>query len=408
MKRPTACESNVSRRQFVLRSTALLLAPAALPGAAIAAGNASPARFAYVGTYTLGAPGGDSGAKSEGLYVLRADPASGALTVIQSVPSVNPSFVCLDPTQRFLYVNVETDDYEGQKQGAIESYRVDPESGKLALLNRIGSGGHWPADLEVDPSGRFLIVANYGGGNYIVAPIAGDGSLKPISGVYQNSGTGPNAQRQEAPHPHSVEYDPPRRYIATTDLGIDKVQVFTLDTGAGKLILVSEASVAPGAGPRHVAFHPGGAYMYVINELNATITAFGYADGRIGKEIQTIGTVPADFPPQKSTAEIMVHPSGKFLYGSNRKFENHPLADAIVGYSIEQATGRLTLIEHTTSNIAFPRHFNIDPTGRWLYACNQKGDTIVQFAIDARTGRLTETGLVTRVPVPVTMAFKNI
>jgi 6-phosphogluconolactonase len=240
-----------------------------------------------------------------------------------------------------------------------------------------------------------------------VAPIMADGKLSPLSDVYQNKGTGPHAQRQEAPHPHCVEFDRAGGYIATADLGIDKVQIFGLDTSAGKLTLVDEASVAPGAGPRHVAFHPGGRYLYVINELNATMTVFGYDGGQVGDEIQTIGTVPAGFPPKKSTAELMVHPSGKFLYGSNRKFENHPLADSIVGYSIDPSTGRLTLIEHTTRNIAFPRHFNIEPTGRWLYACNQKGDTIVQFTIDQRTGQLSETGRVTKVPVPVAMAFKR-
>ena len=248
MTLPASPGISATRRQFVLAGLAGLLAPASLRNAALAAGHAVPARYAYVGTYTLGAPGGDSGAKSDGLYVLQVDLVTGALSIIQTVRSVNPSFVCLDPAQRHLYVIVETDDYDGQKQGAIESYRIDADSGKLTFLNRIGSGGHWPADLEVEPSSRFVIVGNYGGGNYVVAPIAADGSLKPLSHVYQNKGSGPNAQRQEAPHPHSVEYDPPGRYIATTELGIDKVQVFSLDTSERKLVLVSEASVAPGAG----------------------------------------------------------------------------------------------------------------------------------------------------------------
>jgi 6-phosphogluconolactonase (cycloisomerase 2 family) len=401
----SSANSSEGRRQFIKAGVGFATA-AAFPSLAFA-GRGTPARFAYVGTYTRGAPGGDSGAKSNGVYVLSVNAADGSLAVIQDIPSDNPSFLCLDPRQRHLYVAVETDDFEGDKQGAIESYRIDQANGKLTFLNRVGSKGAWPCDLECDPSGRFLVAANYGGANFVVAPILENGQLGALSGVYANTGTGPNKQRQEAPHPHCVEFDRTGNYLATADLGIDKVQIFRLDSGAGKLVLVSDASVAPGAGPRHAAFHPNGRYLYVINELNATITAFRYANGRIGKEIQTIGTVPADFPAAKSTAEIMIHPSGKFLYGSNRKFANHPVADAIVGYSVDATTGKLTLIEHTTHKIQFPRHFNIEPGGSWLYACNQKGDSIVQFAIDPRTGRLGATGHVAQVPVPVSMAFKT-
>jgi 6-phosphogluconolactonase (cycloisomerase 2 family) len=279
----------------------------------------------------------------------------------------------------------------------------------LTLLNRQSSGGPIPAHLAVDPTGRYLVVGNYIGSNYVVLPIQADGRLSPVSGEHQNSGAGPQADRQEAPHPHAVTFDPAGRYLATADLGIDTVQIFRLDTAGGKLVLVDEQAVAPGAGPRHVAFHPNGRVLYVINELNATITAYAYdaSSGTVGAEIQTIGTVPDDFPPHKSTAEIMVHPSGRFLYGSNRKFEEHPLADSIVGYRIDPATGRLTLIGHTTSDIQFPRNFAIDPSGTWLYAANQKGDTIVQFRIDQTTGQLSATGQITDSPTPVAVVFKS-
>lgn len=367
----------------------------------------STARFAYVSTYTRGAPGGDSGAKSEGLYVLRVDPGSGALTVIQSVRSDNPSFVCLHPSQRTLYCALETDDFEGKKQGGLEAWRIDPDSGMLTLINRTGSGGHWPCDLKVDPSGRFLVAANYGGGSYAVAPIADDGALGPLSHLHQNLGTGPNAARQEAAHPHCVEFDPAHRFVATADLGIDRVQIFALDAAAGRLDLVSEAAVAPGAGPRHIAFHPDGGVLYVINELNGTITAFRYSDGHVGAEIQTIDTVAPDFPPPRNTGEIKVHPSGRFLYGSNRKSADHPQADSVVVYAIDPSTGRLALIEHVTGNVVYPRHFNLDPTGAWLYVNNQKGDNIVQFAVEARSGRLTETGRIVEVPIPVAMVFRT-
>jgi 6-phosphogluconolactonase (cycloisomerase 2 family) len=252
-----------------------------------------------------------------------------------------------------------------------------------------------------------VVVGNYVGASFQVLPINADGSLEPVSGEVQQTGSGPNADRQEAPHPHAVMFDPAGNYIATADLGIDKVETFQLADGG--LTKVGEASMAPGAGPRHVAFHPNGTILYVINELDSTITALNYdaETGQLGEAIQTVSTVPEDFEGLKSTAEIMVHPSGKFLYGSNRKHVEHPQADAIVAFSIDEATGELTLIGYTTENIQFPRGFNIDPTGTWLYALNQKGDTIVQLAIDQETGELSPTGVIIETPVPVSIVFKQ-
>jgi 6-phosphogluconolactonase len=387
---------------------AALAATAMLPTVATAGGDLT-ARFAYVGTYTKGAPGGTSGRSNPvGVSAFSVNPATGALTHIQTVPSVNPSFLAIHPTQRYLYVTNEINDYEGTN-GSIEAYAIDGTTGMLTFLNRVSTGGAIPAQLAVDPTGRFVVIGNYIGANYTLLPIAADGRIMPVVDTVTNTGSGPQKDRQEAPHPHATEFDPAGRYIATADLGIDKIQVFRIDAGARKLEPVSEAAVAPGSGPRHVAFHPNGRYLYVINELNATIAVLPYdaATGRVSAAIQTIGTVPADFPPHKSTAEIKVHPSGRFLYGSNRKFEEHPLADSIVAYRIDPGSGRLTLIGHTTQNIAFPRHFNLDPTGTYLYACNQKGDTIVQFAIDQASGELRATGRITETPVPVSLVWKT-
>lgn len=382
---------------------------AAAPATGAAATDRSVPRFAYVGTYTRGAPGGWSEAAEqnhpEGVSVFAVDPQSGAFTHIQTVPSENPSFLAIHPSQRYLYVINEIADYEGQAAGSMEAYAIDEESGELTLINRQAVGSI-PAHLAVDPTGSYVVVGNYVGASYQLLPINEDGSLEPVSSEIIQTGSGPHS-RQEAPHPHAVMFDPGGNYIATADLGIDKVEIFQVEDG--QLVKVSEASVAPGSGPRHVAFHPNGRFLYVINELTATITAFAFdpATGELGAEIQTIGTVPDDFPEHKSTAEIMVHPSGKFLYGSNRKFEDHPLADAIVAFRIDEETGELTLIGHTTENIQFPRGFNFDPTGTWLYALNQKGDSIVQLAIDPATGELTPTGVVIETPVPVSLVFKQ-
>jgi len=292
--------------------------------------------------------------------VFRFDPQTGALTLVQQVPSANPSFVALDPSNRFLYVVNEIDDYEGKKSGSIEAYAIDPDAGTLKLLNRQSLNSPIPAHLAVDPTGRQVVVANYIGGDFVVLPIETGGGLRPVSGVLKDSGTGPNKDRQEAPHPHSVVFDPGGQFIAAADLGIDKVQTFRLANGG--LERVSEASVAPGAGPRHLAFSHDGKLLYVIDELTATITMFAYdpATGKIGQSLQTVSTEPPGYSGPHSTAEIAVHPSGKFLYGSNRG------AQSIVGYRIDPATGKLSVIGFANQGVNFPRNFAIDPSGKWL------------------------------------------
>jgi 6-phosphogluconolactonase (cycloisomerase 2 family) len=323
------------------------------------------------------------------------------LSPVQQVQSANPSFVALDPSRRFLYVINEIDDYEGQKSGSTEAYAIDSNNGMIKLLNRQSLKSPIPAHLAVDPTGRHLVVANYIGGDFGVLPIEADGRLGPLSGEVKDTGSGPNEKRQEAPHPHSVVFDPAGHFIAAADLGIDKVQVFRLSDGS--LARVSEAPVAPGAGPRHIAFDLDGKRFYVVNELNATVTAFSYdaATGQIGKGLQTVSTEPAGYNGPHSTAEIAVHPSSKFLYASNR---GH---NSIVGYRIDPSTGSLSLIGFATQAVNFPRNFAIDPSGKWLYVANQKGDTIVQFEVNLETGELNPTGQVTPSTTPVAIVFRT-
>jgi 6-phosphogluconolactonase len=366
---------------------------------------AEPASHAYVGTYTRDAPGGDSGkAQSEGIYVASVDQETGQLELVQTVPSDNPSFLALSPDQRFLFAINEVADFEGKEVGSVEAYGIDQTSGEIALINRQALPGSIPAHLAVDPSGEYLVVALYMGGSYVVLPIGADGSLGAPTDEVRQQGSGPNKERQEAPHPHATTFDPAGRYLATADLGIDKVEIFELQEG--KLAKITEAAMEPGAGPRHLAFHPDGTMLYVINELNATIAALPYdADsGKLGEPVATVPTVPDDFPEAKSTAEIMVHPSGKFLYGSNRRFSDHPDADSIAVYRLDEQ-GVPERVQLVTEDIAFPRAFQLDPTGTWLYALNQKGDSVVQFAIDQETGELTPTGNIAEVPTPVSLVF---
>ena len=368
---------------------------------------AQEARFVYVGSYTRGAPGGWSAVADanhpEGIMVFAVGAGLGDLQLIQTVPSDNPSFVAIHPSGNFLYALNEIADYEGAEKGSLEAYAIDDETGQLTLINRVAVGSI-PAQLVVNPGGDYLAVATYVGGTYEIFPIGEDGSLGEASSVAQQEGTGPH-DRQDASHVHAVAFDPSGTYLAGADLGTDMIKIFTY--ADGNLEEVSAVTVEAGSGPRHIAFHPDGDVLYSINELTAVIRSFAFdpATGTLGDELQTIGTVPQSFPAHKSTAEILVHPSGKFLYGSNRKFEDHPLADSIVAYSIDD-NGHLALIGYTTHNIAFPRGFSIDPTGRWLYAMGQKSDTIVQFYIDPNSGVLTPTGITATAMVPVSMAFK--
>ena len=391
--------SEITRREM-LAAGALGVVSLVFPVVAGRAADKSGPVFAYVGSYTKNPPGGGSN-NPVGLSVFRFDQGTGAFSPVQQVQSANPSFAALDPSRRFLYVINEIDDYQGQKSGSAEAYGINPDSGMIKLLNRQSLNSPIPAHLAVDPTGHHLIVANYIGGDFVVLPLEADGRLGPVSGEVKDSGSGPNEKRQEAPHPHSVVFDPAGRFIVAADLGIDKVLVFRLADGG--LERVSEAPVAPGAGPRHIAFDLGGKRFYVVNELNATVTAFAYdaATGQIGKELQTVSTEPAGYSGPHSTAEIAVHPSGRFLYASNR---GH---NSIVGYRIDPSTGLLSVIGFAAQGINFPRNFGIDPSGKWLYAANQKGDTIVQFVINPETGELSPTGQVTQSVTPVAIVFRT-
>lgn len=367
------------------------------------------ARFVYVGTYTHDAPGGWSASANneppKGVTVYSVGAGMGDLSLVQTVPSANPSFVAIHPSQNYLYVSNEILDFEGKENGSIEAYAIDDTTGELTFISRVPTGAI-PAQIAVDPKGKYLAVATYIGATFEILPINANGGLAEAVSVLKQTGSGPH-DRQEAPHPHAVVFDPGGNYIATADLGTDWVRIFSYS--GTTLEEVSAVQMAPGSGPRHVSFHPDGEVLYIINELTADIAAYAFdpETGTLGEQIQLISTVPENFPPHASTAEIMVHPSGKFLYASNRKFEDHDLADSIVTYSIDPA-GYLRLVGFTThEDIRFPRAFNIDPTGSWLYAMGQKSDAIVQYYINPETGALTSTGLSTDTKVPVSMAFKQ-
>jgi 6-phosphogluconolactonase len=371
-------------------------------GVAVAlAGSAAADKsmLVYFGTYT-----GEK-SLSQGIYVSRLDLGSGKLTPPTLAATItSPSFLAVHPSRSFLYAVNEVGKFEGKESGSVSAFGIDAKSGTLTLLNQESSVGTGPAHLIVDKSGRDVLVANYGGGSVAVLPIGPDGKLKPSTAFVQHTGSSVNPQRQNRPHAHSINVDPGNRFAYVADLGLDKVLIYRFDPAKGTLVANDPpfAQVKPGAGPRHFAFHPKGRFAYVINEIDLTVTAFASdpAKGTL-TEIQTVSSLPPGEAVQNgfSTAEVQVHPSGKFLYGSNR---GH---NSLSVFAIDDKTGRLTYVENVPTQGSTPRGFGIDPTGAFLLAGNQRSDSVVVFRIDQKTGRLTATGQTLTIGSPVCVKF---
>jgi 6-phosphogluconolactonase len=352
---------------------------------------APPADVVYVGTYTrLG--------QSKGTYVYRRDPATGRLTQQSFVEDTDPSWLSFDPTKRFLFAASEG--REGT--GTVSSWAIDERTGDLTFLSRQPTSGGEPCHMCTDAAGRFLMVANHEDGSVAVLPIDRDGKLGPLTDLRRHEGSGPGPS-QKGPHAHFVTFDPAGKRILVADKGIDKVMLYQLDEARGALVPADPpfGRLHAGAAPRHIAWHPNGRYLYVNGEADMTVTAFMYdAERGALEELHYLSTLPAGATGERfSTAQLLVHPSGRFLYVANR---GH---DSIAIFAIDQATGRLTAIGHEPSQGRTPRNFNIDPTGSLMYVANQNGGTIVHFRIDQSTGTLTPTGDVTEISGPVCIQF---
>lgn len=357
-----------------------------------------PTARVYVGTYT----GGPSASK--GIYKLELDLNTGKLSAPELVAETpSPSFLAIHPTQRYLYSVSETADFQGKKSGAVAAFAIDPSTGSLKPLNVQPSLGASPCHLVVDQTGKALLLANYTGGNVTALPIGRDGRLGEPTCSIQHQGSSVNKARQEAPHAHSINLDANNRFAVAADLGLDKLLVYRFDPEKAMLSPNDppSTSVASGSGPRHFAFHPDGKHAYAINEMKLTVTAFDYdpAQGTL-KEVQTISTLPEGTDqPGLSTAEVQVHPTGKFLYGSNR---GH---NTLAIFAIDAASGKLRAVGHQPTGGKTPRNFGIDPTGTFVLAANQDSDSIVVFRVDPNTGKLAETGHSAQVPRPVCVKF---
>lgn len=353
----------------------------------------------FVGTYTE-----PEGSKSEGIYVYRMDPNSGQLT-FDSVAKgvVNPSFLAIHPQQNFLYVVNEVDNLDGQAVGGVSAFSIDPNSGELILMNRQSSHGTHPCYVSVEQTGRFALVANYTSGSIAMFPIRTDGRLDEASKVIQHSGSSVHPTRQTDPHAHCILPDPTNRFAIAVDLGLDKLLIYRMDLEQGKLHLHGETIIHAGAGPRHLTFHPNGEYAYLINELDSTIIAYRYhSEAGMFEELQIVLALPKDYEGENFCADIHISPNGKHLYASSR---GH---DSIVFFTINENSGQLTYVNHTSTEGREPRNFAIDSSGSFLLAANQKTDSVVTFRIDPTSGQLTDTGYRAEVSMPVCVKFATL
>ena len=364
----------------------------------LAAAAAQPAKYLfYVGTET----GGSS--KSKGIYAYRYDAKTSEITSLGlAAETPNPSFIAPHPNGRFLYAVNEVSNYRGPNSGGVRAFSIDRATGKLTFLNEVPSRGADPCYITVDKTGKYVLVANYTGGSVAIFPILVDGKLGEAAAFAQYTGKGTNPARQEGPHPHSIDLSPDNRFAMVDDLGLDKLLVYKFDAAKGSLTPNDPpfTKFDAGAGPRHFALRPDAKFAYVIAEMQSAVTVFSN-DEKTGTlhPLQTISALPKGFTGENDAAEIQMHPSGKFLYASNR---GH---DSIAVFAIDAAKGTLTSVEFTSTQGKTPRSFEIDPTGALLFAENQKSNNIVIFHIDTKTGRLTPTGKVLEVASPVCVKF---
>src|SRR5947207_10683376 len=390
----------ITRRIFAF---SLLLAPFifSVGGGSADEPVANRKYLVFVGTYT-------TKTESKGIYAYEFDADTGKLTpkgVAAETP--DPSWIAVHPGGKYLYAA-----NEAGKASTVSAFAVDVKSGKLTLLNQIPSLGEDPCYLSFDKTGKYVLVANYSSGTIAVFPILADGRLGEHTALAKDQGpTGPNKERQEAPHAHWIEAAAHNQFVYVADLGLDRVLIFKFDATSGSLTPAEpltakapplnplSATLHPGAGPRHAAFAPGGKFMYVLGELQSTATVCANDAEGAYRIVQQISTLPKGFAGRNDAAEIAVHPNGKFLYASNRGHES------IAIFAIDARSGTLTFVGHVLTGGKEPRNFAIDPSGQYLLAENQLSNNIVVFKIDPATGGLTPTGQVVEVPSPVDLAF---
>ncbi|PZE21238.1 lactonase family protein [Paenibacillus xerothermodurans] len=341
--------------------------------------------------------------QSPGIYVYRFDEDSEELVFTEFVSGLKqPSFIKISEKHRMLY-SFSQGDAEQEKAAAV-AYRIEPGTGKLAYAGQQPAADKSATHINTDVDDRYLLLVSYAGGSVSILPIGEDGMIQGLTDEAHHEGSSINTERQQSAHPHSVYPDPTNRFVVVPDLGMDKLMVYRLDREHGKLQLHDDVKLAPGSGPRHLAFHPNRDFAYVIQELSSSITAMSY-DPQAGKlePTQMVNTLPEQYDgPANICAEIQISPCGKYLYGSNR---GH---DSIVVFAIDTDTGMLTEVEHVSTLGAHPRHFSLTPSGRYLFAANKDSDEVQLFRVDRNTGRLTSTGQAVAIAQPTCVRFSTV
>ena len=351
--------------------------------------------YLFIGSY--------ASAKDSGLHVFAYDEKNLQLKEIQQLTGhVNPSFLAIHPSRNFLYSVNEIADFNGLREGSVTSFRIDRKSGMLEYINKQSSKGAHPCHISIPDNGNHILVANYSGGNLAVLPVSPDGSLEMASDIAQHEGRGPNEERQRRPHAHSIYPYTDGSMIFSADLGTDKVMIYKAVNDEGELISNSRQpylKMEPGAGPRHIAFHPGGKWIYVINELNSTITRLEF-DSQTGNAhvLESVTTLPEGWDGENYCADIHVHPSGRFLYASNR---GH---NSIAVFKIKD-DGSVVSTGHEAVRGDWPRNFTIDPGGTRIFVANQHSNNITIFDIDQNSGELNFTGKELKINKPVCVKF---
>jgi 6-phosphogluconolactonase len=352
----------------------------------------------FIGTYT--------DTTSHGIYALRLDPASGALSAPWLAgEGLNPTFLALDPGHRHLYATgqLRLDPAQPNPPGGIIAYTVDPESGRLAFLNQEATGAGATTFVAVDATGRMAIAANFGAGYVCALPILTDGRLGPRSAFYEHHGPpGPNRDRQAQAHAHSITISPDNRFALACDLGLDRIFVYRVDPATAGLTPNDPpfGAAPPGAGPRHGKFSADGKFFYSTNEMGGSVCVFSWDGARGALSLkQTISTLPPDFRSLNTVAEIRIHPGGRFVYASNR---GH---DSIAVFARDPDAGTLSPVEIVPCGGQHPRNFALSPDGRWLLCANRDTDNVVLFRVDSGSGRLERTGNEAAVPRPVCVLF---
>jgi 6-phosphogluconolactonase len=397
----------ISRRGLLKGAAAMAMASAAARGVPAWAKQSSATILAYVGAYT---PNG------QGIYLFSVDLSTGDLTQVKVAAAVpSPSWLALHPNKGFLYAVNEISNFNGTTSGSVTAFTVNPSTGDLTFLNVVSSQGGGPAHLSVDPLGQFVFVANYGGGSFAVLPIQSNGSLGNATDVHVDVGSvGPTKATNappgsfaisghDAPHAHMIQADPAGKFVFGADLAQDRIYSWLLDRPTGKLIPNSPAfvSLPPGDGPRHFAFHPNGRWFYSLQEEASTLVFFDYnALSGVLTPQQMVSTLPQEFVGTNFTSEVMVSGNGKFVYAANR------LHDSVGIFAVDPGTGQLTAVGDEWTRGDYPRNFNIDPTGSFLYVCDQRSDSIAAYEVAGH--KLEFTGQYTPVGSPACIVFLTI